>query len=60
MNLHFLRVLNRRFDRVFADMEAAWERSKANREDQTARAIYINTLRRADRLWVILKPFSNS
>lgn len=60
MNPRLLMVLNRRLDRVFLDMEIAWTVYKRERENEAALRRYLGTLRRAERLWSLIKPFSKS
>lgn len=60
MNQRLLMVLNRRLDRVFLDMEIAWAVYKRERENREFLTGYLAHLRRADRLWSLIKPFSKS
>ena len=60
MNPRVLLVLNRRLDRVFIEMECAWAVYKQDKLNQAALHRYTWTLRRADRLWQLIKQFSKS
>ena len=48
-------TLNRRLDVVFAEMEIRWATYKQDRRDERALALYVASLRRANRLWKLIK-----
>ena len=60
MNPSILMVLNRRLDAAFQDMEIAWAVYQQDRRDDAKLNRYVRTLRRSNKLWSLIKQFTNS
>ena len=56
MSVTVLRELNRRLDAVFIDMEFTWAILQQDRLNEEKLRAHVRTLRRADRLWQLIKP----
>ena len=55
----FLRVLNRRLDAAFEEMEMAWAIYQQDRRDDAKLNRYVRALRRSNKLWNLIKDHSS-